>query len=380
MVKVTRRPTAGIFLCVATVLLWLTLAFSGCSLHARKDTWTAFLPADSDLIGFKDAQGRIKIEPRYSGFTIARKFDHIMAVMEQKEDSYDSYYLTRSGKKVGRDSIYVHDNSPDCESEGFIRFRDPATEKVGLYDRNGEIAIPAAYDALTQVRNGLVVGLQGARKAYWDKQQHADCNHFTWEGGREVLLDTSNRILIVDFKGGARLDLFSVDIGPKPAPNDTRRIYLASDGRYYAFIDFNQEFENWLQTDLLTALTVVALANNTYHAIFFWKEPEGWKRAASRAFIERNFELIHDRLAALLKSDTDYFISMSGLNPFIFKGDEFDPYFNNCGDPKLWQSPVMNVVINRQIDGRAFQDHFDFLKTNAGYKLISLTIRAAELN
>jgi len=380
MDKADCRQIAGTCLCLATFLLWLVFVFSGCSHHARKDTWTAFLPPDSDLIGFKDAQGRVKIEPRYSGFTIARQFDHIMAVMEQNGNSYTSYYLTRSGKKLGRDRIYIHDNSPDCESEGFIRFRDPATEKVGLYNRNGEIAVPAEYDALTQVRNGLVVGLQGARKVYWDKQRHAGCSHFNWEGGREVLLDTRNRILISDFKGSARLDLYSLKIGPKPEPDDNRLSYPGSDGRYYAFIEFKTAFESWLQTEVLANLTQDTLDKNTYHAIFFWKEPEGWQHEASRAFIARNFELIQGRLAVLLKADADYFISMSGLNPFIFNAAEFEPYFNNCGDPKQWQHPVMNVVINQQAGGKSFQDHFDFLKTTAGYKLISLTLREAELN
>lgn len=115
-----------------------------------------------------------------------------MAVMEQKNGEQEAYYLTKSGKIVGKDRIYLVDNGPDCESEGFIRFRDHQRDKAGLYDRRGETAIPAEYDDLTNVRNGLVAALKGAEKRPWDGKEPSGCAHFSWQGGKEVLLDTKN--------------------------------------------------------------------------------------------------------------------------------------------------------------------------------------------
>lgn len=95
--------------------------------------WTAFWDERSELRGFKDSNGDVRIKPKFMGFTVANEFEHIMAAMEEKAGSYETYYLTRSGKKVGVDSLYIDDNSADCESEGFIRFRDKTTDKVGMF-------------------------------------------------------------------------------------------------------------------------------------------------------------------------------------------------------------------------------------------------------
>ncbi len=117
-----------------------------------------------------------------------------------------------------------------------------------------------------------------------------------------------------------------------------------------------------------------ALLDCSYGTIYFWKEPDGWTSERSPQFVERNFELIRGRLSDILREKADYFISMDGLNPFIFEGSEFAGYFNNCGEPKPWRYPVMSVVINRNREGNFRQDHFDFLRTEKGYKLISVSL------
>jgi len=84
-------------------------------------------------------------------------------------------------------------------------------------------------------------------------------------------------------------------------------------------------------------------------------------------------------LAELNKQNAEYFISIDGLNPFIYRASEFDNYFNNCGESKEWKYPVMDVVINHKTESDFTQDHFEFLRTDNGYKLISMTIRNGQL-
>jgi len=79
------------------------------------------------------------------------------------------------------------------------------------------------------------------------------------------------------------------------------------------------------------------------------------------------------------KDKTDYFISIDGLNPFIYEAPEFETYFNNCGEAKTWQYPVMSVMINHKSERDLYQDHFEFLRTKKGYRLISVTIRNGNL-
>ncbi|WJS96283.1 hypothetical protein NYQ10_07425 [Flavobacterium johnsoniae] len=147
------------------LLFIYTLLFLNFSSFAQNnDIWTSFPNKDTTLIGFKNKNGVVKIEPKFSGFTTARKFENIIAVTEEKNGKWESYYLTKAGKIVGRDSLFVFDNSPDCENEGFIRFTDRKTDKMGIFNAEGKIAIPAEYSNLTKVKNGIFIGLKDAKK------------------------------------------------------------------------------------------------------------------------------------------------------------------------------------------------------------------------
>jgi len=117
------------------IILTCIFLLIGCSINCRNGSyWISFWNEDSELLGFKDHNGKIKIEPKFTGFTTAKKFDRIIAVMEENNGCIETYYLTKSGKKVGKDQIYIFDNGPDCESDGFIRFRDKETDKVGMFN------------------------------------------------------------------------------------------------------------------------------------------------------------------------------------------------------------------------------------------------------
>jgi hypothetical protein len=144
------------------------LVFFCCTLFGQDiGAWIAFWNKDTTLIGFKDKSGKVKIEPRFvSGFTSAGLFENIIAAMEENSGGYQSYYLTKSGKIFGKDSLHMFDNATDCESEGFIRFRDKKTERVGMFNRKGEVVIPAEYNELTRVGNGMTIALKGAEKSF----------------------------------------------------------------------------------------------------------------------------------------------------------------------------------------------------------------------
>ena len=67
------------------IFLLYTFLFLNLSAFAQNnDVWNSFPNKDTTLIGFKDKNGVIKIEPKFSGFTIARKFENIIAVTEEK--------------------------------------------------------------------------------------------------------------------------------------------------------------------------------------------------------------------------------------------------------------------------------------------------------
>ncbi len=351
------------------------LLLTGCSAHFQEEgPWSAFWNDESTHLGFKDPRGRIRIEPKFTGFSTAQKFEAIVAVMEQKNEAQEAYYLTRAGKIVGRANIYLVDNGPDCESEGFIRFRDNRRDKAGMYDRRGETAIPADYDDLTNVRNGLVAALKGAEKRCWDGKEPSGCAHFRWHGGKKVLLDTKNNLLIDNFTYDPGLDFYSLKITAEPIQEPVRRSFPGTDGRYYSFIDYHREFQKWLHDAILSPISREILIAASYPKIYVWRDPDGWRPEDGRGLIEKNYERIRNSLAELTKADADFFLSLEGLNPFIYRGTEFERYFNHCGEPKEWQYPVMSVIVNRQADMKGSQASFDFLRTEEGYRLISMNL------
>jgi len=338
------------------------------------DTWTSFWNNDTTLIGFKDKSGIIKLEPRFMGLTNAKKFDDIIAVMENENGSYKSYYLTKSGKIVGNDSLHIFDNGADCESEGFIRFRDKKTDKVGMFNRNGDVVISAEYNDLTRVRNGMIIALKGAKKKIWDGGEH-----FSWVGGMSMLIDTSNKVLIDNFKFDNNINFYSLEISSQPNPDTIRQNFKTNNGKYFSLIDFDKEFNVWLKSSLLENFTKNNMINATYNEVTFWREPIGWTTEPKTSFIDINFDIIKSKLLQLNLKNCDYNIFNEGLNPFIYKSDEYKGFFDNCGESKDWIYPIKSIVINYKNKKDLEQDHFDFLRTDNGYKLISVTIRKGEI-
>jgi hypothetical protein len=352
---------------------FLFLLFSSKLLSQNNDPWFTFWNKDTTLIGFKDKNGVVKIEPKFTGLTNFGQFDHIIAVTEEKNGSWDNYYLTKSGKIIGRDSFFVFDNTPDCEHEGFIRFRDPITDKVGLFNKKGELVVPAMYNFTTPSINGMIVALTGATKNQMGE-------HYSWAGGQFLLVDTNNNMLIDNFGTDKHLNLYSLLVTPQPHKDSLRHNYKGVNGQYYSFIDYDKEFLSWVQSSLLTHFTKTSLLKSCNKEIFGWRKPAGWTATDKNRFIDRNFETVKKILLALNSPKYDYQVFNEGLNPFIYESVEYKKYFDNCGQSKDARYPVKSIVISYNNGKKGLkQDHFDFLRTDDGYKLISLQLNSAKL-
>lgn len=357
-----------------TIILSI-LILTGLSLTGQtEDPWFVIWNQDTTLIGFKDKYNQVKIEPKFLAFTPAKKFDLIIAVTEEADGDYLSYYLVKSGGMVGEDSLYFFDNVADCESEGFIRFRDKKTDKAGMFNRNGEVVIPAEYNDLKRVRNGLVAALKDAEKKYPDGKTEGD-DHFIWTGGNEVLVDTTNKLLVDHFKYDDNINFYSLKISAEPDRDSIRRNFRSVDGKYYSFIDFEKEFDQWLQISILSHPSRENLLVASNRDIYYWLEPEGWISRPKKDFMRRNYKLIRNKLLELKSADCDYAVFTGGLNPFIYESEEFADYFDNCGGSLDWIYPVMDIVITHDDKNGFSQDHLEFLRTVQGYRLIAVTIQ-----
>lgn len=337
-----------------------------------QDPWFPFWNKDSTLIGFKDKSGVVKIEPKFTGLTSKGSFENIIAIIEEINGVWDNYYLTKTGKITGRDSVHFFDNTSDCENEGFIRFHDRKTDKEGMFNKNGDIVIPAAYNYLTRVRNGMITALIGAEKKQFGE-------HYSWKGGKQILIDTNNQTLIDTFEYDNELNFYSILISSQPNKDTIRQNLKGVNGQYYSFIDYDKEFRAWLKSSLLSHFTKASLLKCAFKEISFWKEPNGWISEAKNSFIDRNFELIKTKLLALNTKNCNYHIFHEDLNPYIYESEEYKRYFNNCGESKDWIYPVKNIVINYKEKNDLVQDHFEFLRTDNGYRLISISVKKGKL-
>lgn len=354
------------------ILTYLTLSFSIQITAQINNRWIAYLDEKTELIGYKDENGKVMIEPHFTNFISAKYFNKIIAVAEEVNGSSISYYLTKSGKTLGNDSLYISDNSPDCENEGFIRFKDNKTDLVGMLNSNGEIVVPADYSDLSKAINGFIIALKNARKEYFNENP-AD-EHFSWVDGQFLLIDTTNNIIIENFDCDAIVNFYSLKIEDKIGQDENRNYYLSTDGRYYSFINFEKEFNQWFWSYFIKNISKESLNSYSYHKIYYWIEPDGWIHSSNSEFVDKNFVAMKEVIERLNSDAPDYFISVDGLNPFIFSDPEFEIYFNNCAEPKIWEYPVLSVIINYWSDNDLYQDYFDFLRTDNGYKLISISV------
>ncbi len=354
------------------IILHIFVILSSSAFAQNNDIWKSFWNKDTTKIGYKDKNGVVKIEPKFTGYTIASKFENIIAVSEEENGKWKSYYLTKTGKIIGLDSLYIFDNGPDCENEGFIRFTDRKTDKMGMFNGDGKIVIPAEYSNLTKVKNGMFIGLKDAKK-------ETDGEHFFWTGGKEFLININNNVLIENFVYNDELNFYSLEKSKNPSKDSIRENFLGVDGQYYSFVNFDKEFKFWLENTFLKDLSKANLEKHSFEKITYWQEPDGWINSSKTKFINQNYTYLKSKLQELKNPKTDYFVASDKLNPFIFESSEYEMYFNNCKESKDWIYPVKSIIINPKNKLDHGQDHFEFLRTENGYKLISVSARKDNL-
>ena len=366
-------------------LLLAPLLLLSASIRAQDSKpWTQFgaQAHGTTSYGYKDASGRVRIPARFGGFTSARRFRHIMAVMESQ--SYREYYLLKSGRKVGIDSVFVFDFQYDCESEGKIRFKDPRRNRVGFLDARGKALIPAIYNYVTPFHNGLAVGLIGARQTCGNSLDTMHCEHPGWAGGRTVLLNARNEVLaeLAALPRSGHLDWYSLKIND-PAPNTATTVtWPVLNGDRYTFTDYDKEFARWLYNVFVPAVRsgdptrVQALC---FTDLAVAKRPfGGWPHFTPATFLAQYQPTLRARLGTLQRGAPGVAIFAGDLNTLIFESRDFQLFLTDCGEHFSEQYPIFELVLtyparpaNAPID---HQEHFEFIRTAGGYRLFSASL------
>jgi hypothetical protein len=367
-----------------TIMIFFTM---GISYAQDNEIWTSFRDNKTDLIGYKDFNQAIKIKPKFI-FSIAKQFLNIIAVMEQTDNNtHESYYLLKNGKRVGKDNIYICDNTPDCESEEKIRFRDNVTDKVGFFDKNGNIAIPADYNEALPFRNNMTVVLKNAERVCWNGEKYSEknkCEHWSWKNGQTYLINHKNEILIENFDYKRNLDWFSLKIldTQEDVQKDelNRDSFKGTNNKYYSFVNFEKEFKNWFESIFLLSTNLNSLKENCFTEIAFWSNDKSdWIIEGKASFLEKNSKVVIQQINDFRLRNVEHSVHKDNLNPYIFNSNKYSEYFDSCGNSKEWEHPVFTGIVSHRDEKGIleldYKSYFEFLKTDNGYKLIGLGLK-----
>lgn len=355
------------------------------SLAQESKPWTLFYDEKTDLYGYMDASRNIMIPPRFI-MADAFEFHHIIAVVESlSEGTYQGYYLLKNGKKIGVDSLYMWDNSPDCECEGKIRFREKQSGKVGFFDGRGQVVIPAVYSDAHPFRNNLAMVLKNAKRICPDGTPYAAgklrCEHWSWKGGRSYLIDIQNKVVIEDFPFTRDLDWFSMTITENKIKSPLRRFFKGKSGKYYSFVSFQKEFRHWFDSGPLLLKDFEDLSIWLFTEVTLWDNDAGeWKSQAKDKFLNDAGKAVARVIKGIRTGELRYELQRNGLglNPFIFHGKLYSDYFDACRNSIGWKYPVFKLIISYHSEKGAvkYQDILEFLKTTEGeYRLISVSLK-----
>lgn len=372
------------------VILILSMTFYFNQSFSQENDWFSYIDSTTNLVGYKDINDVVKIEPKFiSIFGINSKFKKIIPVMEKidlknlNNYSTSNYYLLKNGKKVGIDSIYIDaDMTIDCENEGRIRFRDKKTDKVGFFNSQGKVIIPAIYDEAYKFTNGLALVLKNGKKKCYEEKEIENCEHWYWEG-ETMLISDDNQVIIdnVKINDFSDIDWYSLQIN-NPGSEDEYKNFIVSKKDIYSFKILSKEFENWIYCVLSNAVKKVNLINYLNDEIVVGKnvnwesdkkkvkrfDKYAWFIDSRENMMQKNEIKIRQAISNIFNNK--YKVSIKrGDQPLFIDELEYNDYNTDCG----YNSQLFPYfVIYIKSDVRKIVNYLGFLRTKFGYKLIEI--------
>ncbi|MBP7172662.1 MAG: WG repeat-containing protein [Cloacibacterium sp.] len=354
-------------------LLCISISFA--SFAQEKEDWLAFYNQDSTKIGFKDTKGNVKIEARFQPFMTQQVFRNVIAVQETVSDGKtECYYLNKNGKKFGKDSLYVFDFEYASEKEEKIKFRDPKTDKVGFFDIQGKVVIPAEYNDTTDFNTGIAIGIKGAEKKRWHKDsQHQNCDHWSWVGGKTVAINAKNQVL---FEVPSTKDLsYTIDYSKfeinKKVDNEIYTSYQASDGNTYSFYSPERDFKKWFENQFLPDFR----KNKKILPVYYFdlisvsdnddpQYPTVWKNHHKKEFISRHAKRIDAYFTHFLEKKLSLSYFASTLTNALYYAENIRPK----------EDLSKNICISFHFSKGNFENqyHFEFTKIGEQFYLTSV--------
>lgn len=358
------------------ILLISFILFSFITIHAQNNNVWYSIYDDNNLMGFVDENGKVKIEPKFDliGHKIW-KFDQIIAIKEQIDDSLHMYYLLKDGTKITKYDMYVDERyfQLPCESEGLIIFQDKEKDLLGMLNAKGEIQIPAEYNNIFPFHNGYAFALTNSHKRFWtqtgEKDEHDGCNHWHWEGGKFILINTKNEIIIDSLpESSLNIDLYSIQKSKSPSKEKNYQSFKGKDGYYYSFLDYDKAFESFFYDTFI---------KDSKNEKYYYSIVTTWNLDGSEIGYRDNnrIEIFHKLFSHKINlSDIDRNgknISFNSDVTFLYHEDDekyFLEFFDNCYSLNYYKYPAFRVFVSDS-EGELLVN-VTFLKTKNGFQIV----------
>lgn len=347
------------------------------SVYSQNDKyWYAFTVEDnrntlSLSLGYQDHLGTIKIEPIYvAPYTQNKRFEKVVALTEYSKEKLKYYYLNKQGRKFGIDSLYTFDFTHDTEQEGFIRFSvGKYLDSIGLFNSDGKVVIEPKYNELSKVTNGLVIAKIGAKQKH--EPNHIGCDHWTFEGGTDMVLDTMGTVLINNFKeDGLFLNLYTLKISTVENKEKFRHNFRGENAKYYSFISSKEEFDFFVNEDFLKNST----KENLSDYLFINLKP---------TTIIENKKLVKELSKVVKLFNNNSFESNFSI-PFYIDSDNkqvlksIEQYLNNADELNFHKYPMFEISCTD--NSNKTTGWISFIRTENGYKIFEYNLQKAHKN
>ncbi len=329
--------------------------------------------------GYKNKQGNIIIPAQFDGLEPQRKMIQISTVGVPVNGAVKLSYVLRNGNVIGIDSGYINeDNYFDCEREGLIKFKTRGTQQlVGFFNKNGIVHIPAMYNYASSFVNGMSAVLVGATRACFDQGVDSiHCEHHIWKGGKRMLINTNNEILIDSFNMWPdELDFNTLKINARHIDTNIYNSYVAKNGDTYTFMHNEKFFIHWFNDVFKKALSNKNIRTHIFSKVLLEKQGK-MNFVRSSLYANKQHDAIYNYVKNMILSKTakqcNIDITSRELNMFMFNGKLFDKYYDICGQSNMIDYPGFEVLVNC-VNGK--QHSLSFLKTAEGYKLYYIVVR-----
>ena len=345
-------------------------------------------------------KGNVIVPTNLERFTTADTFYNVIAAHQKSGITDDTYFLFRNGRKIKKSSGFDFDFNYDCESEGKIIFRDIKRDRVGFLGSDGEVAIPAIYNAAHPFYNNMALVYRNAKKQCDNfGEDTATCENYSWVNGENVLINANNEVLISNIKINTNnINWYSAIIN-NPVPDSSIFVSLISrDSSVYSFINYEKEFNKWFRTKFMYNIihdNDTLVKESYYPTMKYWSNKTNkWMNIEKKTFLTQFPQHIVKHVF-LNEHEKQMTISSQPLNSIIYKEKTFRQFFTSCGVHNKERYPLFEVLIStykkrkKKLMSKLFsefdktytldyQENFDFIRIDNGYQLIQFSINQKE--